>query len=589
MAIPQKLLDDAMAGNAQAQLEIGRYHAEGREVPYDLDEAYRWFRLAANHKLPAALLEVALAHEYGLGTDVDHDSAFEHYMEAIRLFPKPLPFTIRGMVLTQNLCLANHRGQMALAEAGYAHSQWAFAYGPKRENQWKENKDSHKWTRLAAELGYPPAFKAMAWTISAGKGVPSDEDKTLEWHLKAYEHDKLVAKSLSMLFLPADPSSWLSKHLDPKVRGVVPDKAKSEEWNRVWQGHIIHRRMLEVAGGSAMTAKSLAELYLNGSEGVEKDHAEAMRWLVKAYELGCNWSPGQIAKMYLHGQGVPVDVSKGLEWLDRQYASVCCEGTKIPDQGLIFHWAMRPVVEGYLDGLDEDELFVWLQKRTKAYVPDCGALQGSYYGDSESARIASHVCKAFVPHAHVQGELNAADRRSVDRRVGRITRLMKRQEAAMIESAKAGDPVAQFWLSRNFERYKFRAGRALQWLLKSAEQGFSPAQFKAGKAYVEGDGAPVSESDARKWFLKAAYQGHTSAQLELIGVLNGSQFWGDHADKVERKPSKADILEAHAWRIASGKRMHGRSWSEGFSAKQLLAAYRRADEIRAQLAAAIGA
>ena len=583
MPIPQKLLDDAMAGNAQAQLEIGRCHAEGKEVPYDLDEAYRWFRLAANQDLPDAILEVALAHEYGLGTDMDYDAAFDHYMAATRLHLKPLPFTFRGMVLTQNLCLVRHRGQLALAEAGYAHSQWSLAYGPSRENQWKENKDSHKWTRRAAELGYPRAFTAMAWTIKGGQGVPSDEDKTLEWHLKAYEHDKLMAKSISMLYEPSDPASWLSKHLDPKVRGVVPDKAKSEEWNRTWQRHHRERRMLAAAGGSVCDAKELGSLFLEGKDGAPKDYTEAMKWFMRASELGDNWSCGQIAKMYLYGLGVPVDVDKGLSWLDHQFELVYCNGTKLIDHRLIFHWAMRPVVEGYLDHLNEDALFTWLQARTRIYADECGALSGNYYGVSDTSHLAVHVCKAFRKHTFVKEELKPDEQKIVERRVGRITRLMERQKAGMIVLAKSGDAPAQFWYSKTFTKYKARGGNALKWLLKSAEQGFSPAQYEAGHDYVRGDGAPVSETDARKWLLKASLQGHTWAQGELIRILSGNQVWGDYDKDVQHKPTSRDIQEGYAWSIVYGRRRdEAKIWSKYTPAK-VMAAYRRADEIRREI------
>lgn len=581
MPIPQKLLDDAMAGSAQAQLEIGRYHAEGREVSYDLDEAYRWFRLAANHKLPEALLEVALAHEYGLGTDVDYDAAFDHYMAANRLHPKPLPFTLRGMVLTQNLCMAKHRGQLALAEAGYAHSQWAFAFGPERVNQWNEHKDSNKWTRCAAELGYPPAFQAMAWTIKGGQGVPSDEEKTLEWHLKAYEHDKLMSKSISMLYEPSDPSSWLSKHLDPKVRGVVPDKQKSEEWNLIWQSHRRELRMLAAAGGSDYDAKELGSLFLKGKDGAPKDYAEAMRWFLRASELGCYWSRGQIANMHLYGLGVPVDIEKGLSWLDRQFEIAYCEGTKLTDYRLIFHWAMRSVVEGYLDHLDEDALFAWLQARTRIYADECGALSGNYYGDSDTNHLAVHVCKAFRKHTFVKEELKPHEQKIVENRVGRISRLMERQKAGMIELAKSGDASAQFWYSKTFTKYKGRGGNSLKWLLKSAEQGFSPAQYEAGHDYVRGDGAPVSETDARKWLLEASLQGHTWAQSELIRILAGNQVWGDCDKDVQHKPTSADLLEGYAWVIAcEHRRSESKVWGK-YSPAKVLAAYRRADEIRA--------
>ncbi len=175
MPIPKKILEQAMAGDPQAQVKVGRHYAEGREVDYDLDQAFGWFERAANRHHPEALLELGLAYEYGLGVDRDYDAAFRSYMQAARVHVGPLPFTLRGMVLTQNLCMERHRGQLALAEAGLAHSQWAFVYGPEREHRWTENKDSRKWTRRAAELGYPPSLNSMAWQISAGQGGPEDE------------------------------------------------------------------------------------------------------------------------------------------------------------------------------------------------------------------------------------------------------------------------------------------------------------------------------------------------------------------------------------------------------------------------------
>jgi TPR repeat protein len=583
MPIPKNIVDQAMAGSALAQLEIGRYHAEGREVPYDLEEAFRWFELAANHELPEALLEVALAHEYGLGTDMDYDAAFEHYMQAIQLHPKPMPFTLRGMVLTQNLCMAKYRGQLALAEAGYAHCQWALAYGPQRENQWSEHKESHKWTRRAAEQGYPPAFRAMVWMITGGQGVPSDEDKTLEWHLKAYEHDKLMAKSISMLYEPSDPSSWLSKHLDPKVRGVVPDKSKSKEWNQIWQRHHRERRMFAVAGGSVHDAKELGSLFLDGKDGAPQDYAEAMKWFLRATELGDNWSCGQIAKMHLRGLGMPMDVEQGLSWLDRQFGMTFCNGSKVIDHDLIYHWAMRPIVEGRLDHLDEEALFDWLQARTRIYADDCGALSGNYYGESETAHLAVHVCKAFRKYTSVKEELKPYEQKIVEYRVGRVTRLMERQKMGMIELAKSGDAPAQFWYSKTFIKYKARGGNALKWLLKSAEQGFPPAQYEAGHNYVRGDGAPVSETDARKWLLKASLQGHTWAQGELIRILSGSHIWGDYDKDIQHKPSSGDLLEAYAWSIACGhRRDESKVWTK-YSPAKILAAYRRADEIRQEI------
>ncbi|MGI9110373.1 MAG: hypothetical protein ACR2KA_10185 [Opitutales bacterium] len=572
MAIPRNLIDAALAGSPQAQVEVGRHHAEGRGVPYDLEEAFRWFSLAELREHPDALLEVALAKEYGLGTDRDYDSAFHAYMKAVRRCSVALPFTIRGMTLCRNLCMDGHLGVLTLAEAGYAHAQWSLVYGPRRTHQFSEGKDAPRWIRKAAALGYPPAVDAMTSLISSGRGTPEEESQLLEWLLKDFENDKSAAGGISRLYE--------ERHrLSPTVC-LPADKAKSEEWMRIWQRHMVDRRIRLVAGGSDSDAKALAEAYFDGKEGLDRDYGQAMKWLLKASELGCMWSPGQIAKMHLHGLGVPMDVDQGLAWLDRQYDVAYCQGTKVRDQGLIYHWAMRTVVEGYLDDFTEDELFEWLQRRTSAYVEGCGALNGSYYGDSESARLASHVCKAFVPHVHAAGALDRATRELVETRVMRIKRLMARQKVRMIELAEAGDAAAEFWHSKSFTRYKNRGGYSLKWLLKSAGQGFSPAQYVTAKCYIDGDGAPVSEQDARKWLSEAAYQGHSDAQRELICVLNGTQFWGDRDERVARKPSKADVIEAYAWLLASERRMFGYSRFEGLSATEILEAYRRADVIR---------
>lgn len=584
MPIPKKILEQAMAGDPQAQVKVGRHYAEGREVDYDLDEAFSWFERAAKRQHPEALLELGLAYEYGLGIDRDYDAAFRCYMQASRVFVGPLPFTLRGMVLTQNLCMERHRGQLTLAEAGFAHSQWAFVYGPEREHRWKENKDSRKWTRRAAELGYPPSLKSMAWQISAGQGRPEDEPKTLEWHLKAYEHDKLIAKSISMLYEPSDKTSWLSAHLDPKVRGIVPDKATSEEWNRRWQGHLREKRMLAVAGGSSSDARALGDQFFAGKEGAPQDYAEAMKWYQKAAELGDNWSCGQIAKMHLRGLGMPADLEKGLAWLDRQYAITYCEGTKVVDQGLIYHWVMRPIVEGYLDHLDEGALFAWLQARTMMYVPGCAALSGSYYGEGETAHLAAHVCKVFNPHVFVKEPLKQAEKKIVQARAARITRLMEKQKAAMIALAESGDAAAQFWQADQFKKYKGRAGRALKWLLLSAAQGFSPAQYQVGKCHIEGDGAPVSEPEARKWLEQASLRGHAWAQRDLINVLGGTCFWGDREEGVERKPDAQALFEGYAWCLACDYEASGAEAWRKYGPETVHAAYQRASEIRAEMA-----
>lgn len=127
---------------------------------------------------------------------------------------------------------------------------------------------------------------------------------------------------------------------------------------------------------------------------------------------------------------------------------------------------------------------------------------------------------------------------------------------------------------------------ALRWLLKSAEQGYPPAQHEVAKAYADGDGAPVSADEARRWFKAASLSGDTWAQGScIIRVLAGTYYWGDYPMAPERVPSEEDVFEAYAWLIATEERANeSEAWLK-YSPEKVLAAYRRADEIRREIEA----
>ena len=600
MAIPKKLLDKAKAGRGQAQLEVGRLYADGSAGHYDLEEAFEWFEKAASQDLPEALLEVALAKEYGLGTDREYEVAFSAYMRASRIHKVPLPFTIRGLVLTQNLCLEKHRGQLALAEAGYAHAQWSFVYGPKRkgnptheanQEKWLKRKaEAKKWTRRAAMLGYPPAFIDMSCLLNRGEGEPGDEENLLGWYLDALARDRSVARLITSFNRPMS-ADWFSRRAESGATGASYNTASIAAWNKVWHESRHAQDKSDPEAVSAEAAKGLGDKCYRGDRGIAPDYVAAQKWYSRAAELGCQWSMGQLARIFLNGLGVPRDATKGFAWLDRQFSTVYCNGTKIVDQRVLFHWALRPVVEGHMDHLSEEQLFAWLQARTHAFERTCGALSGNYEL-TENAVAANHVCKAFRPDLSVVGKLDEATRKVVGVRVKRITRLMARQEAAMIARAEAGDAPSQFWYAKFFRRYKKRSGFALRWLLKSAEQGYAPAQYEVAKAYADGDGAPVSEAEARKWFRAASQSGHACAHREYISVLAGLYEWGDYPKTPERSASPEDLFEAYAWSIATERRSPTFTWQMGYkplvpwtkySPEQVVAAYRRADEIRREM------
>ncbi len=59
---------------------------------------------------------------------------------------------------------------------------------------------------------------------------------------------------------------------------------------------------------------------------------------------------------------------------------------------------------------------------------------------------------------------------------------------------------------------------AVDWYRKAAEQGYSSAQLNLGQAYLSGNGVAKSETTAAFWISKAAEQGDSEAQLKM-GLL----------------------------------------------------------------------
>ena len=56
---------------------------------------------------------------------------------------------------------------------------------------------------------------------------------------------------------------------------------------------------------------------------------------------------------------------------------------------------------------------------------------------------------------------------------------------------------------------------AVNWLRKSAEQGYADAQLDLGVCYDYGNGVPQDHKEAVKWYRKSAEQGNADAQYNL--------------------------------------------------------------------------
>lgn len=77
--------------------------------------------------------------------------------------------------------------------------------------------------------------------------------------------------------------------------------------------------------------------------------------------------------------------------------------------------------------------------------------------------------------------------------------------------------------------------KAVEWVQKSAAQGYPRAQTNLGIAYLNGDGIELNQHKAYQWILKAAQQGYDRAEYYLGGLY----YEGKGVDR--------NIIEAIKW------------------------------------------
>ena len=70
-------------GHADAQNRVGLMYDEGRGVAVDDVEAIRWYERAAEQGLAVAFNNLGLMYEYGEGVDRDLNQAVQYYQQAI--------------------------------------------------------------------------------------------------------------------------------------------------------------------------------------------------------------------------------------------------------------------------------------------------------------------------------------------------------------------------------------------------------------------------------------------------------------------------------------------------------------------------
>lgn len=186
-----RLRERALAGDAEAQLQMGSLYFDGKDATRDYARAAKWFRLAARQGSAPAQFSLGVMYDAGLGVAQNQAEAVSWYRAAAR----------QGFASAQlNLGVAYSQGQGVL----------------------KSDADAIRWFRLAADQGQPQAQFNLALIYAKGQGVAQDFVEAYRWaRLSAdqgHEQARVLAQKLSGKIAPQNMAG------NESGKRVVPEK-----------------------------------------------------------------------------------------------------------------------------------------------------------------------------------------------------------------------------------------------------------------------------------------------------------------------------------------------------------------------------
>lgn len=251
------------------------------------------------------------------------------------------------------------------------------------------------------------------------------------------------------------------------------------------------------------------------------DVSRAIALAERAAAAGNGMALNELHLVHLNGWGVPVDLDKARDYLERAVAA--------GDEGARTNYAASLFDGNVLLPRDRDracELFTELLDvvEPQPYV--------AYY----------------LGLARVEGDCGFA----ADPEQGMDLVLL---------AAEQGMRYAEFQMGAAFEEgvgVERDLTQALEWFQRAADQGVAPAQWRIGMSHVRGEGRAVDPAEAVAWFSRAAASGHVDGLTSLaVMYATGSGVEKDTARALSLYQQAVAAGGVHAHRNLAGMYLVG--------------------------------
>jgi TPR repeat protein len=272
------------AGDAGAQLALGRAYQDGNGVPKNEELAATWYRKAAEQGNAAAQNNLGIMYRTGSGVEKSKEEAVNWYRKAVRQDYASAMFNLGTAYYNGDgvrsdefraydwFLLAQEAGSSSAADAvkrtseeigQKASSDALLEVGGMREkgDEVPQNlAEAAKWYRRAADQKDPRAMLKLASLLVNGVGVPKD-------YVQAFQLCHSAAKEYA-------PGQYCVGLLYQRGLGVQQDAAEAAKWYQK-----------SAAGRHTPAYMTLGQMYWKG-EGVKPDLVASYLWFFQAYAEG---------------------------------------------------------------------------------------------------------------------------------------------------------------------------------------------------------------------------------------------------------------------------------------------------------------
>jgi TPR repeat protein len=507
----------AVAGDAQAQFELGRRYARGIGLPKDVSRARMWLEKAADDQAAARR---ELAELYAAGAFGKPDLKTAYLWHGLAAAPGERVPTAAQAAIAKRLTPTDVSALLLRLAAHLDPSPTPGAAGPTYDATGRQalGAGGSRWYLVAAESGSPEAQLRVGQGYHLGQGgFPRDKARAVQWYTKAAKGGQKAAQ--------ADLGRLLLESGD--TRGGL-------DWLK---------RAAQSGEAAAMVA--LGRLYATGAHGLLRNYPESLKWYRMASARPGDHVPEvcrALGEFYDLGKGTPEDFAAAKRWFEQ------AEGLKPGAPAKRRADAYDAAAWHYIRARDGKSALRWLMLEAEADPQELNNLSSTL---KSGLTIDGHViiekdveagvrvlrrgaeagvvhCMVNLAHTYRQGTYTPID--------------LPEARRWYLKAAQAGERGAQLDLARmliNGQGGPKDVQEGLVWLERSVAQPFPWAAEYMGELYERGQVVPMDLDRARSLYEKAALQGSRGGMLALARLFETG------------RGVPQDDLAAYAWYYAA--------------------------------------